>query len=180
MSQLIEKFRTTHKGVPPEKLVGVYFDLLNKIEQSKKEKDFNKMLMYCQMSISLLEPLIEQTKKEFGMFDIKSIPAIEIGSVFLAIYGMRGQLLNFKEVIEYFPELNPWRESIERAITMQNVASKIYRYVKNNEGCLRAELKKALGVEDGRMVSRVVYYMELIGKLKKEKSGKIYSLSINP
>jgi len=66
MSNLIEKFREAHKGVPLNKLVDAYFDLLTKIEECRRKKDFRKMLMHCQMSLSLLEPLIEQTKKEFG------------------------------------------------------------------------------------------------------------------
>lgn len=176
MSNLIEKFREAHKGVSPKKLVDAYFELLNKIEEYKREKDFNNMLMHCQMSVSLLEPLIEQTKKEFGTFDIKSIPAIEIGSTFWAIYGAEGQLLNLKEVVEYFPEIEPWKETIEKAFTMKELASRIYRYVRENKGCLQKELKKALGVEEGRLVSNVVYYMELVGKLERKKVGNTYSL----
>ena len=135
------------------------------------------MLGYCQISISLLEPLIEQTKKEFGTFDIKSIPAIEFGSTFWAVYGAEGQLLNLKEVVECLPELEPWKENIDKAFAMKALASRIYQHVRNNEGCLQKELKKALSVEDGRLVSNVVYYMELVGKLERKKTGNTYSLS---
>ena len=176
MSNIIEKFREANSGASPKKLVGMYFELLNKIEEYKREKDFNKMLICCQKSISLLEPLIEQTKKEFGTFDIKSIPAIEIGSNFWAIYGEEDQLLNLKEVVEYFPELEPWKKTIEKAFTMKELASRIYRYVRKNEGCLQKELKKTLEIKDGRLVSNIVYYMELVGKLKRKKIGNTYSL----
>lgn len=177
MSNLVEKFREAHKGVPPKKLVDTYFTLLGKIEECKRKRDFNTMLMHCQMSISLLESLIEQTKKEFGSFDINSIPAIELGSTFWAIYGIEGQLLNLKEVIDYFPELKPWEGIVERAFTMKDLASRIYQYVKNNDGCLQKDLKKALEVEDGRLISNAIYYMELIGKIERKKTGKTYYLS---
>ncbi|MFQ6062919.1 MAG: hypothetical protein ACE5J9_07065 [Methanosarcinales archaeon] len=180
MSNIVEKFREVHKGVPPKKLVDTYFALLGKIKECKRKKDFNTMLMHCQMSISLLEPLIEQTKREFGSFDIKSIPAIEFGSTFWAIYGIEGQLLNLKEVVDYFPELKPWREIVERAFTMKDLASRIYKYVKDNEGCLQKELKKALEFEDGRLISNVVYYMELTGKIERRKTGNTYSMSTHP
>lgn len=153
-----------------------YFDLVTRIEECRREKDFDKMLMYCQMSLSLLEPLIEQTKKEFGAFDISSISAIEVGSIFWAIYGVEGQLLNIKEVVEYFPELEPWKETIEKAFTIKELAPKIYEYVMDNKGCLQKELKKALGVEDGRLISNVIYYMELVGKVERKKVGNTYSL----
>jgi hypothetical protein len=178
MSNFIERLREAHKGVPTEKLVGNYFELLSKIEESKKEKDFNKVLMYCQMSISLIEPLIEQTKKEFGRFDIKSIPAIELGATFWAICGAEGQLFNLKEVVEYFPELESWKETIEKAFTMKDLSFKIYSYVKDNEGCLQKDLKKVFGVEDGRLISYIIYYMELGGKLERKQTGNTYALFI--
>ena len=178
MSDLIEKFRETHQGVPPEKLVDTYFTLLEAILENKKNKDFDTMLMNCQMSLSLLEPLIGQTKKEYGSFDISGIPAIEIGSTFWAVYGAKGQLLNLKEVIDYFPELEPWKEVIEQAFTRKDVASKIYEHVKEYEGCLQKELKKALEFDDGRLISTTVHYMESVGKIERSKVGNTYSLSV--
>lgn len=176
MSNLVEKFREKHKGIPPKRLVDTYYTSLEKINECKRNGDFGSMLMHCQLSISLLEPLINETKREFGTFDIKSIPAIEVSSIFHAVYGERGQLLNLKEVVEYFPDLEPWKETVEEAFVMQELASRIYQHVKDNEGCLQKELKKALGVEDGRLVSRVVYYMALVGKLGREQQGSTYRL----
>lgn len=176
MSKLIEKFRKTRKGRSLSELVDAYFDLLDKIRESKRKKKFKKMLTYCQMSLPLLEPLIGQTKKEFGAFDIKSIPAIETGAIFWAIYGAEGLLLNIKEVVEYFPELELWKEHIKHAFTIKELASKIYQYVRANKGCKQNGLKKALGVEDGKLISNVVHYMELAGKIKRKKVGNTYSL----
>lgn len=178
MPNLVEKFREKNKGVPPQKLVATYYTLLDKINEYKREKDFSSMLMYCQLSISLLEPLINETKREFGTFDIKSIPAIEISSIFHAIYGEKGQLLNLKEIVEYFPELEPWKKTVEEACAMKELSSRIYQHVKDNEGCLQKELKKKLGIEDGRLISRTVYYMALVGKLDRKPLGNTYSLFV--
>lgn len=156
--------------------MATYYTLLGKIEEYKRKKDYDKMLMHCQLSISLLEPLIEENKKEWDSFDIKSIPAIELGSIFYAIYGLRGQLLNLKEIVEYFPELEPWKKTMEKAFAMRELAARIYQHVKNNEGCLQKELKEALRVEDGSLISNVVYYMALVGKLERKKQGNVYSL----
>ena len=77
-----------------------------------------------------------------------------------------------------FPELEPWNNTIEEAFVMKELTSKIYQYVKYNEGCLQKELKKAIGVEDGRLVTRVVYYMALVGKLERRKLRHTYSLDV--
>jgi len=179
MSKLIDKFREENKGISPKKLVDTYFNMLRKIEEYRRKKRFDKMLVYCQMSLPLLEPLIVETKKEYGTFDINSIPAIELGSIFWAIYGLEEQLINLKEIVEYFPELHPWREIIEEAFIMKDLAFKICQYVRDNEGVLQINLKKALGVKNGRMVSRVVHYMELAGKMKRKKIGNTYALFCN-
>ena len=176
MSNLVEKFREKHKGVPLKELVDTYYILLGKIGECKRKKDFDAMLMHCQLSISLLEPLIEESKKEWGSFDIQSIPAIELGSIFHAIYGEEGQLLNLKEIVEYLPEIEPWKKTIEKAFAMKELASNIYQHVKANDGCLQKELKEALRVEDGSLVSNVVYYMALVGKLDRGKRGNTYAL----
>ncbi len=178
MSDIIEKFREKHKGISPKRLVDEYYVLLGKINECKGKGDYDSMLMHCQLSISLLESLINETKREFGEFDIKSIPAIEVGSIFHAIYGEREQLCNLKEVVECFPELETWENTIEEAFVMEGLTSMIYKYVKDNEGCLQKELKKVIGVEDGRLVSRVVYYMALVDKLERKKVGNTYSLSV--
>ena len=120
--------------------------------------------------------MITQTKKEFGTFDIKSIPAIETGSIFWAVYGAERQLLKLKEVVEYFPDLEPWKEIVDKAFVIKILAAKIYQYVRDNKGCLQKGLKKALGVENGRLISNIIHYMELVGKIERRKRGNTYSL----
>ena len=176
MVNIVERFREKNTSKPPKTLVDTYFVLLGKIEETKKNKDFDAMLMNCQLSLSLIEPLINETKREFGAFDIKSIPAIELGLIFHAINGDEGQLLNIKEVVEYFPELQPWKKNIDEAFLMKDLTSKMAAYIKSNEGCLQKDLKKILGVEDGGMLSRIAHYMESTGKLERKKSGNTYSL----
>ncbi len=178
MSELVERFRLINRGKPINKLVGNYFFLLNKILEHKKNKDFKGMLKYCQMSLPLIESLIIETKRLYKKFDIVSIPAIEIGSTFWAIYGAEGQLDNIKEIVYYFPELEPWKEEIDTAYYMKGLASTIYKYVKENPGIEQKSLKKMLNIDDGRVIANVCYHMELTNKLKRKKVGNTYSLNI--
>jgi hypothetical protein len=178
MSELIVRFRQINRGKPVNELVDNYYFLLDKIQQYKKNKDFNKMLENCQMSLPLIEPLIVETKRQYKTFDISSIPAIEIGSTFWAIYGDEVQLNNIKEIVYYFPELEPWKEEIDNSYYIKDLASKIYNYVKENPGVEQKSLKKMLNVDDGRIIANVCYYMELTNKLKRRKVGNTYNLTI--
>ena len=176
MSEVIEKYRELNKGTSITKLVNKYFELLVDIQELKKEGNFKKMLKYCQRSLQLIEPLIVDTKSQYGNFDIKSIPAIEIGATFWAIDDDSDMLLNVKEIVDYFPELNPWKEIVEEAFNKKDTTAEISKYIKNNKGFEQKNLKKVLTSHDGRMISSVCYYMELMGRLKREKKGNTYLL----
>jgi len=136
------------------------------------------MLKYCQLSLSLIEPFIEYEKKESGSFVISSIPAIEEASVFFGVYGAIGQLKNIKELVENISDLKPWEKTVERGFLIAEIASKLYKYVKDNPGSLQREMKNNLGYDDGKLISTVAYYLERIEKIKREKTGNTYKLYV--
>jgi len=176
MASVIDRYRTLYKNVPSEVLVDRYYTLLEKINEAKGKKDFQSMLSYCEQSISLIEPLINECKREYGVFDIKSIPAIELGSMFFAIYSDNKSLLMMQEVVEYFPELAPWKETIEKAFYIDKLSSQICEYISSNVGCLQKDLKKVLSVDDGSLIAQILYYLGLTGKVRREKQGNTYLL----
>lgn len=178
MPNYIELFRERNKNAPVKKLVDTYYDLLNQIWQDKKNKDYKKMLIKCEMSLSLIEPLIIETKNEFGSMDLPSIPAIEVGVNFWAILKDDKNLNIVREIVGFFPELEGWKAFLEKAFVMKELSSKIYNYVKDNEGCLQKELKKKLGLADGRAISNTIYYMELLKQISRKKQGDTFSLSV--
>lgn len=171
MSEYIDLYRERNKKTSLKKLVDTYYKLLNNILWHKKSKDYKKMLLECEMSLSLIEPLIIDTKREFGKFDLTSIPAIEIGSNFWAVLKDDKNLNILKELVGFFPELSAWKESIDKAFLMKGISSKINEYVKNNSGCMQKELKKNLNFNDGKLISNTIHYMELLGQIRKEKEG---------
>ena len=178
MPKLIEKFRELNRNSSLNKLTSEYFQLLADIQELKKRGNFKKMLKYCHKSLQFIEPLVVDTKRQYGEFDIQSIPAIEIGATFWAASGDEDRLLEIKEIVDYFPELNPWKETVKGAFIEKDIASKIYQYVKNNEGFEQKRLKKALVIKDSGLVSPICYYMALVGRLKRKKKGNTYSLFV--
>lgn len=178
MSELVKKFSEAYKGVPQKKLEDVYFVMLNDIGVCYSNKNIQKLLELCQSSLALVEPLIKWTKKEMGSFLITSIPAIEYGCRLWAVMGVGGQLDNIKEMVEYFPELKPWRKDVEKAYIMKELASKIYKYLKVNNSCLQKDLKKILEYNDGRLIASTVHYMTVVGKIEKKDRGNTNLLTI--
>lgn len=177
--EIIERFRQANKGKQPDNLVAQYFDLLDKLYKATREKNGSEMLKYSMMSLSLIEPLIISEKKEYGTFVIREMPGIDTFAMLNAVMGNQGQLNNLKDIISFFPELKSWKPISERAFHIKNIVSKIYQYVKNNEGCLQKNLWKSIGIEDKDFIREIVYHMDLMRKLNRKKVGNTYSLFIN-
>jgi len=101
----VEKLWESQKNVPVEEQVRLYFDLLGRIEEARKNREMDKVFMFSQMSLPLFGALIKDTEKYSGTFDIIEIPALDEGFMVAVIKDLKGQLLNFKEVVSYFKEL---------------------------------------------------------------------------
>jgi hypothetical protein len=176
MSELIKRYREQYKNISLEKLVDAYFLLLEKIQSCNRMKDINGLLFNCQLSLSLIEPFIKHAKKEYGFPSTTSIPAIEFGLKYNAVLGIKGQLENIQEVVEYFEELSPWRSDVEKAFEMYNLTKTIITFLNENEGFLQKDLKKALNYNDGRLVSNTLHYLERANRIKRITTGNTFSL----
>jgi len=170
---VVGAYRKGHIGVPLEKLVDAYYDSLEKMQASKK--DAAARLRYAMMCLSFLEPLIKYTKKEWGEVP-PSIPAIYEASIFHAINGAEGQLKNILDLVSFFPETRDYRAGVEEGFVILKLARQIRKHLEENPGILQNKLKKALDFDDGRLLSRVVHYMEVAGQLERRKHEKTHEL----
>ncbi|HKK21705.1 MAG TPA: hypothetical protein VJ983_09550 [candidate division Zixibacteria bacterium] len=173
---IIKNLRHHQKTKSVKKQVDMYFDFLGKIGNFWKEKDVTNTLLYCGLTLSLIEPLVKNEVEQFGVFGLQSIPAIELGATLHAILGSRGQLANIKDVVDFFPELEPWRAVVEKAFLMGRLAEEIVTHIGSNPGALQKNLKKTLTGYDSRLISEVVFYLNICGKLRREKSGNSNAL----
>ena len=55
---------------------------------------------------------------------------------------------------------------------MMEMANLLMKVIKVNPGVLQKDMKKLIGEDDGRKVARVLHYMEIYRKIRKEKKGK--------
>jgi hypothetical protein len=154
-----------------------YFRLLDKIQESKSEGKFDKMLEYCSRSLELIDSLITDTKQQYMKFDIKTIPAIEIGATYWAALGEKDKLQELKEIVDTYFDLKPWKDIVEEALSDMELANKIYNLVKGNEAIEQKNLKDIL-VEDSGDISSVCYNMAAMGRIRRKKKGNTYILTV--
>lgn len=58
ITNFIEETRKRWRKMPFNESVKMYYDLMEKINKSKKEKKYDEMIQYCQISLAFVEPLI--------------------------------------------------------------------------------------------------------------------------
>lgn len=137
------------------------------------------MLKCCDKSIPLLAKLVDNYKKEFGSFDISSIPAIDLGCRYWAALNDTESLNKVKSVINAVPELRDgWGEYVECSFDDETLSRRLQGYIKENPGALQSKLGKALGVS-GHDTTRLIGTLKNLGKIKRIKSGKTYEIYLN-
>ena len=92
-----------------------YYYYLNMITENVRNGYNYMVLKYCNLSLPLIPILIEQNKKEFGEFDITTLPAIELGAKLWSYQGNEEKLKEIEELIKSYPELEPWQIHLDRA-----------------------------------------------------------------
>jgi len=155
-----------------------YYALLGKIQDWKSKKNYKKMLASCVKSLPLLPKLVENTKKEYGAFDISSIPAIEVGCRYWAAMNDKATLEVVKQVVASVAELQEgWGEEVEAAFEDEKLSARLQEYIKENPGILQSKLGKLLTVS-GQDTGRIVNTLNNLGRIKRVKSGKSYELYV--
>lgn len=156
-----------------------YWEPLDNIKDWQSKKNYTKMLSCCEKSLPLLHCLVKDTKREYGSFDISSIPAIEVGCRYWAALGKRNKLLIVKDIVSKIPELNEgWGAFVESSFSDADLSEKIQEYIRENPGFPQNKMGKALNVS-GRDTSRLLKTLENLNKIRRIKSGKTYKLFIN-
>jgi hypothetical protein len=154
-----------------------YYKLLNLILESKKKKNFEKMLSYCDNSLPKIPALIKETKHDFGSFDLKSIPAIEIGLIFWAVFENRSKITKIQNLVNQYPDLEPWKNNVNESFETLDLVNKIMGLLKESS-IKQNEMKLMIGQIDGKKVSNILYYLDLIGKVERVKNGNTYEVKI--
>ena len=176
--EIVTRYRETYKGQSLRKLNDLYFEIMDQLIAAEKKGDINNLLIHCQGSLGLLESLIKYNKKEYGNFNLKTIPALDKGLIYFAVNGNTGQLKNIQDIVYYFKDLHLYKDKVDTAFDRRDLAANIYQYVKSNPNCPLTILKKNIDCDEGRFISKTVQYMEKAGKLTKKKVGNNTFLTI--
>lgn len=170
--EILKKLRSVYKENTIEYLNNLYFETLEKIQKADNENNISELLLNCQLSLGLIEPLICYNYKHYNSFDIRGIPAIYKGLAYYSINGRIGQIKNIADIVYYFDELKFNTRYLEEAYEMLKLTPKIYNLISKDGEIQQSKIKKKLNYENGQLITSIVNYMVNADKLTKFKIGR--------
>ena len=112
--ELIVQGSTRQSG---RRATDVYFDNMAKIQGAISRQAFEEAATLVRESFHYIPDFVRETKEEYGAFDISSIPALQQGGTMLALARDDEGLAEMRDVVASSPELEPWREGVERHLS---------------------------------------------------------------
>jgi hypothetical protein len=152
-----------------------YFKLLEQIQAALSHYQYGRALQLSYESLPLVPGLIAESRRDYGSFDIGSIPCIEVAARFSSAQGDVVRLQDLRAWASSLPDLEPWLATIDKRIEAARAQPRVLVLIDVEPGHLQNKLPKALGVS-GRLTGRLVVDMEHLGLLKRVASGKSYAL----
>jgi hypothetical protein len=153
-----------------------YFATMGKLQEAISKRDYKQAANLARENMRQVSVFVRSTKREFGSFDISSIPALEEGGTVLALVDDTEGLKEMREIVRSIPELDPWLSAIEEHQKDRSLFTAIVTVVEKNPGCLQTDLKKLVDAEDGHRVANLVSWLEKAGKISRMKKDRTYAL----
>ncbi len=179
--EIILRYRKEYNGQKLKVLKDLYFDTINKQNNTDRLKATSEYIQYSTLALSLTEPLIEHEKLNRGYrgFNL-SLPALNFTPDYFALNGIKGQLANIKDILYFFAELKSDRWIIDRAYVILETRSKVFEYIKRNNSITNKEFEETFKEEFKIISYSILSSLEDYGFLKSEKRKgrfKLYELA---
>jgi len=156
-------------------VVDQYYDEINLADGLRKAGRTRQALYAALRNVARVPDLVRETIREYGRFDLGSIPPIEDGCSLAAVLGDERALNTIATVVEAHKALEPWREYVTTGREdLANVA-RIRQYISQQPGCIQSTLGKTLGI-DGRRASSLISQLAQAGLIERVKQRGSYAL----
>lgn len=153
-----------------------YFSTLVKFQGAISGHKFEDAAQYVRKNLSQIPGFVKETSKEFGSFDIRSIPALEQGGIVLALVGDAEGLAEMKQIVNSLPELKPWGKELDQHNEEFRLFPEVLKAITEHPGCPQTEIKTIVNETDGHRIANILFYLEKAGKINRVKAGKTNTL----
>ena len=153
-----------------------YFDPMSRMQAAVSNRDYEGAARLVCENLQYIPDWVKETRRDYGSFDIGSIPALQQGGTVLALVGDEEGLARMHETVVSVPELEPWADAVKRHQYDCRLFKAIQQVVVAQPNCLQTEVKGLIGEEDGRRVANLISYLGKAGKIVRIKAGRTYRL----
>jgi hypothetical protein len=151
---------------------------LGKLQEAISKRDYERAARLVLENMRQIAALVRSTQREYGSFDISSVPALQQGGTMLALIGDDEGLREMREIVRSIPELEAWCSAVDQHVEDRGLFAAILTAVEKNPGCLQTEVKELIGAEDGRRIANLISWLEKAGKISRTKKGRTYALAL--
>ena len=114
---------------------------------------------------------VKEWVRDIGDFSIVTSHAVHTASGMMAVMGEHDGIAELRAILQEVPELHVWLPVAEEAERDAELVERILEVVARAPGMRQADLKRTVGVEDGRRVATLASWMEKAGRLRRVKDG---------
>lgn len=180
-SQRPHEHAKTHSDPPSAQFAdpslpgGNYFSELERLTSAVSAKDYRTAAAAARASLPFLRQWLEDPRGDGKRLDIR-IPALSQGGTMMALIGDQDGLSELRDLVFEHEFLDAYRGEAEEHFLHHDLFNQIRDVIRDKPGVLQNGMKTELGIEDGRLASRLVSYLEKSGEVRRAKKGKTYAL----
>jgi len=141
-------------------------------------RKYHEASQLARHNVRQLPSFVSETKREFGSFDIRSIPALEVGGTMLALADDGDGLQEMKRTVESLPDLHDWNERIVQHFDDLRLFRDVIAAVRQHPNCLQTAVKGLVGATDGKRVAMIIGWLDKAGRIRRTKQGSTYMLAL--
>ena len=153
-----------------------YFNTMSRMQAAVSNRDYKGAALLVRENLQYIPDWVKETSREYGSFDIGSIPALQQGGTVLALVGDTEGLVWMHEIVTSVPDLEPWAKEMERHHHDHRLFEAIQHVVAAQPNCLQTEVKGLVGEQDGHRIANLLWYLDKAGKIVRIKTGRTYRL----
>ena len=162
----------------PSQASANYFATMGKMQEAIRTRNYERAAELVRDNLKQIPGWVREHCREYGSFDIRSIPAIEKGGRVLAFIGDDEGLVDMHNIVSSMPELRAWTKIVEEHQHDRHLFQAIIEAVRTHPNCLQTDIKNLIREEDARHVANLIAYIERAGKIVRIKTGCTHRLML--
>jgi hypothetical protein len=163
---------------PPDRPISRYFSSFDQIKEKKRANDYGGAFAIAWSSLELLPTVVDESVKEYGSWDISTIPPLDYACEHLSICRDTEKLNAVRGILLSRKELEPWLAHVDQALADVALLDNILRHISENPGTLQRSLGRALQA-DGRRIASLLYHAAQRRLIHRTKAGNSYNLYLS-